>query len=150
MSAKGGKRTRRRYHRVMSETTVRTLRLGFHGNDLDPMTLTQMLGGSPTQAGRMGDVITQGRGAAKTGFWELRENVGDDPVDLDRAIGRLLGGLTDRLDVWAHILERFGGGLIYSVSAPRPVDGTGLNRQSIKALADRGLSLSVAFYQAGS
>jgi hypothetical protein len=127
----------------------RSVRIDFRGNDLDPPQISQLLGVTPTRAAKMGEAVEflGEHSLAKTGLWELRRAVGDDPIDLAEAIRSLFAELTSDMTAWAEVTRRFGGGLMFSIPSPNPVDGAGLSRDIVRAIAERGLSSSVAIYQ---
>lgn len=133
----------------MTASPQRTVRLQFGGNDLDPATVTAGLGGEPTRAVRIGDLIEANGGSARAmkNVWELRVPVGDDPQDLGAAIVTLFGSLTADMPAWNEVVRLYGGGLIYTIPAANPVDGAGLSAQALQAIADRGLSLSISVFQ---
>lgn len=133
----------------MTAPPQRSVRLQFGGDELDPSIITDRLGGEPTRALRVGDPLETAGGPAHAtkNIWELRVPVGDDPEGLGMAIMALLGSLTTDLSAWNELVGRYGGGLIYTIPAANPVDGGGLPAQVLRAIAERGLGLSLSVFQ---
>lgn len=132
----------------MTGAPHRTVRLSFTGDELDPSIITDRLGGEPTRAVRVGDLLQTAGGLAPAvkNLWELRLPVDDDPESMPTTISSLFDGLTRDLDVWNDLVTRYGGWLHYTIPMARPVDGAGLPREVVRAIAERGLGFSLSVY----
>lgn len=116
--------------------------LRLQGSDLDPDEVTRVLGCVPTDAGRSGDFIEGSRLTAPTpvGWWRL---VSDLPFTADMAdhIAGLVQRLTDDLSAWEAV-QRFGPDILCSLRVAE-TEGFELSIDTLRALADRGVTLSV-------
>jgi hypothetical protein len=120
------------------------------GDDLDPDTVSAMLGAKPTSACRKGDVH---RGkhydrVEKQGKWLL--NTGHvRGVPLDDLIIRLLDRLTNDLAVWRELCRRFRVDLFCGLHLELWNRGLVLSPRTLQRVAERGLLLGLDIYFVG-
>jgi hypothetical protein len=77
------------------------------GDDLDPDTVTRMLGLAPSGSHRGDTLGREGRTRqAKSGYWGL-DTDDVEPADLDRQVSLLLEPLSNDLSVWSELASRF-------------------------------------------
>ncbi|MGV8952480.1 MAG: DUF4279 domain-containing protein [Cypionkella sp.] len=128
----------------MINETAATLR--FHGDRLDPLEVTRLMGAAPTSGVSMGQLIV-GRGprVARSGRWSLQVN-NRQPGDLSGQIEELLSGLTQDLDIWRDLSGRFGGCIFVGFFMAAGNEGYDLSSETLKLLTDRGLSLLLDVY----
>jgi hypothetical protein len=128
---------------VIHETAA-TLR--FFGDELDPHAVTRLMGAAPTSAVSKGQLIV-GRGprVARSGRWSLKVNR-RQPGDLSGQIEEILSGLTQDLDVWRDLSNRFGGCIFVGFFMAEGNEGYDLSSKTLKLLTDRGLSLLLDIY----
>jgi hypothetical protein len=117
-----------------------SLLLRFFGDDLDPETITALLGVDPTDACRKGDPVR----ASHTGRWLLDcERTSDTP---DSQIKLLMSDLTDELDVWQRLAASFSAEIKCHLFLKRWTRGTIFSTESLTLLTERGLRLHVEVY----
>jgi hypothetical protein len=80
------------------------------GEALIPDEITQLLGAAPTESRMKGDVRYRSREGretiAKDGAWLLSADE-RTPADVDRQAAEIFGKLTDDLDKWKSLAQRF-------------------------------------------
>jgi hypothetical protein len=116
------------------------LLLRFFGDDLDPGTITALLGVEPTEACRKGDPVR----CSSTGRWLLDcEKTVDTP---DSQLKLLLSDLTDDLSIWRRLTESFSAEIKCHLFLRRWTRGTIFSSDSLALLAERGLRLHIEVY----
>lgn len=132
---------------VIHETSA-TLR--FWGDELDPHEVTKLLGAAPTRGAFKGQLIV-GRGpmVARSGKWHLTVNR-RQPGNLSGQIEEILSGLTQDLDVWRDLSNRFDGNVFVGFFMAEGNEGYDLSSKTMKLLTDRGLSLLLDIYSGGN
>lgn len=119
--------------------------LRFHGDDLEPETLTRRLGGPPSESWRKGEVFGAKRTARRrTGAWLLQADE-REPGDLDGQIDEIFSKLTHELSVWRD-LAGYRPNLFVGFFLEQSNEGVELNGRSLSLLADRGVSLGLDVY----
>ena len=86
-----------------------TMTLRFFGDDLDPDEITSRLGCPPTVGMRKGGVSNTKRGTEKVARTGARRLVSKArrPGDLDGQLSEMLALLSNDLNIWAELTERF-------------------------------------------
>jgi hypothetical protein len=122
--------------------------LGFHGDDLDPVEMTERLGGEPSVGVRKGGVWLTSRGVEKiavTGSWRLRVER-REPGDLDGQIHELLDGLSDDLPAWRSFALRFRGRIFCGLFLASGNEGFTIRPETLARIGERGLFLNLDIY----
>jgi Domain of unknown function (DUF4279) len=117
--------------------------LRLFSDDLDPESVTSLLGRQPTRSWRAGD-MKFGR-PAKFGSWHLNS----DPLapgDLDTQIGSLLGSLPTDMAVWNDLTKQHRADLFCGLFLTESNQGLVLSPDTMAAVAIRGLKLSLDIY----
>ena len=133
----------------MAELNYSLACLRIWGETLAPDEVTRLLGAQPTESRSKGDVkyrSREGREAiAKEGAWFLRA---DDrtPADVDGQVTEILGKLTDDLDTWASLVQRFGVDLSFGWFMEHSNEGIELSPKTLAAVGARGIRISVDLY----
>jgi hypothetical protein len=124
------------------DETLASLRL--YGDDLDPAEVTRSLGCAPTQSWRKGDEKTPGyfRGTGGWCFATTKQR----PGDLDAHIREILDSTNSDLRVWASLTKRFRVDIFCSLFMNESNEGLGLEPDLLRALGERGISLSLDVY----
>lgn len=123
--------------------------LRIFGETLVPDEITRLLGAQPTESRLKGDVKYRSREGretiAKEGAWFLHA---DDrtPADVDGQVAEILGKLTDDLDTWASLVQRFGVDLSFGWFMKHSNEGIELSPQTLAAIGVRGVRISVDLY----
>ena len=127
--------------------SVVAIRIG--GDDLIPDEITALVGASPTHTQYMGEqTIASKTGTvriAKSGLWRLC-SLDREPEDMDGQIQEILSQMTDDLAVWKTLATRFEIDLFCGLFLAGGNEGLSLSPQSLKALGDRGIELSLDIY----
>ena len=131
--------------------SIATLR--FFGDDLVPDEISALLGASPTASQQKGqEQIGSNTGIvriAKTGSWRFGATR-REPEDLESQIFEILDQLTQDLSVWAAIGSRYEPDLFCGIFMGGSNDGLPLSARALLALGQRGISLDLDIYDAGS
>ena len=126
-----------------------TLRIA--GDDVIPDEITRMLGSQPTRARKKGGVwmsAEPGReftAKAHTGQWHLEASV-REPEDLDGQVQELLGKLNLDLELWIALSRRFQVDLYCGLFMKSSNEGAVLSSETLAALGNRGIKLSLDVY----
>ncbi len=132
---------------VIHETAA-TLR--FWGDELDPQEVTKLLGAAPTRGAFKGQLIVGRRPmVARSGKWHLTVNR-RQPGNLSGQIEEILSGLTQDLNVWRDLSNRFDGNIFVGFFMAEGNEGYDLPSKTMKLLTDRGLSLLLDIYSGGN
>ncbi len=71
------------------------------------------------------------------------------PGDLDGQIGELLGGLTEDLNVWKALAERFQGNIFCGLFMSEENEGIEISSQTLLLIGSRGLKFDFDVYAPG-
>jgi hypothetical protein len=126
--------------------------LRFFGDDLDPETLTNALGTTPTKSARKGGIWTTPQGTpvtARHGFW-LRRVDEVSPGDLEAQFETLFAGMSSDLEIWQDLSQRYHGNVFVGIFLSEYNEMTGLAPKTLTALAQRGLTLELDIYSGSS
>jgi len=131
--------------------SIATLR--FFGDDLVPDEITELLGATPTASCHKGqELIGSKTGVvriAKTGSWRLSATR-REPEDLESQVFEILDQLSQDLSVWAAVSSRYEPDLFCGIFMGGTNDGLPLSAKALLALGQRGISLGLDIYDAGS
>lgn len=131
---------------AVHETSV-TLRL--RGEDLDPHTITALLGAEPTLAARKNGTWHTPNGkavVARQGFWHL-EAERLCPGDLNLQIASLLSKMTDDLSVWQQLTSTYRADLFCGLFLSETNQGIEIEPDTLVMAGQRGLRLDLDIYQ---
>jgi hypothetical protein len=120
------------------------------GEDLDPDTVSEMLGAVPTSACRKGDVHRgkQFDRIEKQGKWLMNLDQHRE-LRLDNLINRLLDQLTDDLSIWHELTLRYEVDLFCGLHLEQWNRGLGLLPSTMLRVGERGLELGLDIYYVG-
>lgn len=130
---------------TLDETQVS---LRFFGDDLDPDEITRLLGATPTESCRKGDILPlwpDRTRIAKEGSWRRRAP-GRMPGDLEAQIFEVLSGLTQDMAVWEALSARYRPDIFCGLFMATGNDEFTLSHAVLDALSRRGLKLRVDLY----
>jgi hypothetical protein len=132
-------------------TAPRSILLRYGDDDLDPDWISSRLGHAPTKAFRKGEPVEASRNSADAarGIWVLEAEIAH-AYDADRAIVALFDSLSQDISVWREIAGAYGGSLLFRTTTYDQVEGINLAQETLAAIAERGLGLSVAVYTRSS
>jgi hypothetical protein len=121
--------------------------LGIVGKELDPATVSKVLGGPPHQAGRKGDPIVaklaRGRTASRpaiAGYWQ-RVVACDSPASSDAAVRDLFSGLTKDISTWLTLGARFRMGITVHETPPHQTAQTIFSPSTLAWFEQRGMRI---------
>ena len=126
--------------------SVATLRI--RGDDLDPEKVSALLQAQPTHAQRKGDVIPMKSGLTRTamfGHWRLEAST-KEPENVNQQIAELLSKLTQDLQVWHDLSQRFQMDLFCGWFMKESNEGVSISAASLSALGQRGIELGLDIY----
>jgi hypothetical protein len=120
--------------------------LGVYGDDLDPSTVTAMLGVSPSQSWRKGDVLDSSRQVPeRTGVWLLKHGLSDSQTLSDQ-ISALLDLVTSDLQVWQKLGARHRLRVFCMLTLLDWNRECGIPASLLRRLGERGLDLDFDIY----
>jgi hypothetical protein len=128
----------------VDETSVS---LRFSCDTLDPDEISKLLNCQPTNSYRKGDILPDKRyrRVAQTGMWGLSgKKTGE--VNLEKQIFQLFSRLTDDLEIWRKLTNRYHSDLfcgLYMESWNRGID---FSPELMAQISARGLTLSLDIY----
>lgn len=119
------------------------------GDDLVPNEISLLLGSKPTREMIKGKPFSWKRDGeprlAKSGMWRLEAN-DQVPGDLDAQVIELLNKLTDNLDTWAVLSEKYKLYMFCGLFMDSGMEGIGLFTKSLLALGQRGIEIDFDMY----
>ena len=128
--------------------SVATLRIS--GAELIPSEITTLLGGVPDIARTKGEQIIGRSGAtriSKIGQWHLHAT-DTEPENLDAQVSELLSKLTEDIAIWQSVTSRFNADIFCGWFMAHGNEGVEISPTTLKALGNRGISLSLDIYGA--
>jgi hypothetical protein len=137
--------------------TAASLRFGdrYLDVELDPDAVTAALGCPPTGSARKGEVrrrngkvMTDSDGMpliASVSGWQYSVDR-REPGDLDGQIREIFGALTDDLSAWRPLAATYKPDLFVGMFLQDENEGIEISAESLRILADRGVSLSLDIY----
>lgn len=127
-----------------SDSTSVALR--FFGDDLDPVELSNKLGAEPTVSHRKGDSMPNiAEKTRATGSW-LLSGEPMSKTSLDEQINKLFDQLTDDLEVWRELTDRYRSDLFCGVWSKAWNRGVSLSPDVVARISERGLSIGFDVY----
>lgn len=119
------------------------------GDDLVPDEISLLLGSKPTREIIKGKPFYWKRDGkpriAKSGMWRLEAN-DQIPGDLDIQVFELLNQLTDNLDTWAILSEKYKLDMFCGLFMDSEMEGISLSARSLLALGQRGIEIDFDMY----
>jgi hypothetical protein len=117
------------------------------GNDLDPAEITFLLGCAPTSSARTGETITNAHGRSRVvrqGFWGLATSRSNLAIEDHVAV--LVAKLTSDLGTWRSLAARYRAEIFCGLFLNARNRGFELTAQSLRQLADRGITIGFDIY----
>lgn len=116
---------------------------------LDPDAITRLMGVQPKFAARKGDTRISGGQTVtqRVGIWTF--GITDEPSgewELDDAVGALLARLPDDLAIWQELRRHHRIDLFCGLFMGSDNQGADLRPETLRQLADRGLTLDLDIY----
>ena len=118
------------------------------GDDLDPASVTALLGGEPTTAHhRKGDAFGTAGMTRRFGCWRrvARPRV---PGDLDDQVRELFTGLTDDAAIWLTLSAKYQIDVFCGLFLDGSNEGIDLTPETMTLLGSRGISIGFDIYGA--
>ena len=122
-----------------------TVALRIFGDDLVPEEVSALLGCEPTRSHSKGQVRQEPNYLAKTGTW-LLEAADAEPGDIEGQVDELLGRVTDDLQVWQRLGQRFKLDIYCGAFMRTSNDGIELSSETLLRLGQRGVAFGVELY----
>ena len=111
------------------------------GDDLDPESVSALLGGSPSWAHRKGEALEGDALPAPTGAWVL-ETPASEVAEVEEHSAALFSGLTGDLDEWATLTSQFAVTVHCELEAGDEQGAFDLSPRLAQSLAERGVVIS--------
>ena len=111
------------------------------GDDLDPESVSALLGGTPTWAHHKGQTLDGDALPAATGAWAL-EAASPESSEVEEQVAALFSGLTGDLDEWATLTSQFAVTVHCELEASDDGAGFDLSPRLAQSLAERGVVIS--------
>lgn len=120
--------------------------LHFFGDDLDPDEVSRLLGCSPTDSQRRGDLVQLRTRSytAPSGSWRLSTKRSTD--DIEMQLVALFERLNEDLQIWQSLTTRFDAELFCGVFLSRQGRGFDMSPRLHRLLADRTLHIVFDIY----
>ena len=124
-----------------------TVSLRVFGDDLDPPTISRLLGCEPDQSYRKGDLVSPGRSTTtrKCGMWSLKAQE-TDPENYEAQLRDILSKVTQNGETWRALRERYEVDLFCGFPLDTTNHGFSLSTSTIEALAARGIEPGFDIY----
>jgi len=124
-----------------------TLRI--FGDDLIPEDVSNLLGAKATKSKKKGDEkvdkVSGKVRIAKTGSWHLNAEK-REPEDLNAQIEEILSQLTSDLAIWEKLCQSYKVDMFCGLFMGNWNDGLSLSPETMQALGQRGVVLSLDIY----
>jgi hypothetical protein len=117
--------------------------LRIFGDELEPESVSALLGGNPTHSHRKDEVVDGDALPAATGAWVLETSLSDS-AEIEEYVAELFSKLTTDLDEWATLSSQFAVDVRCELEVGESSDGFDLSPRLAAALAERGVVLSFA------
>lgn len=131
-------------HLSKSAATLRVM-----GDNLVPDEINSLLGCLPSTSYVKGEVIRgkkSGRDfTMRTGMWRL-EATSCEPENLDSQVAEILSQLTQDLNVWTNLKDRFDIDLFCGFYMEVTNEGVEISSATLKLLGERGIALGLDIY----
>lgn len=121
--------------------------LRIFGDTLDPDHISRLLGATPSDSFRKGDIKRSRLKNIfrKSGGW-LLEAKDQEPGNLNLQITEILGQLTKDLNAWATVMEQYKVDLVCGLFMEKTNEDIEMSAQNLKALGERGIKLAISIY----
>lgn len=119
------------------------------GENLQPDEVTALLGCAPSEAWLKGDVQSSKGGRVitrKVGAWFLRAPR-TETEDFNAQVSGLFAQTTDDLSTWKALCTNYEVDLFCGWFMSTSNDGVSVSVETLRALADRGVELSLDIYE---
>lgn len=120
------------------------VRLSIWGDDLDPDEITRLLGASPTDAWRKGDVNPWSGFPKLTGSWSIKTE--RSTGDVEEHLTELVAGLSSHPAVWKALTSRYRADLYCGFFLAGLGHGISMTPKLHRLLADRNLDILFNIY----
>jgi hypothetical protein len=121
--------------------------LRIFGDKLDPDEISRLLGGTPTESFRKGEIkpskITNI--VRKSGGWLLKAKP-KEPENLNAQVEEILEKLSQDLNVWAGLSNEYKVDLFCGLFMHETDEGLEISAKNMKALGERGIKLGLCIY----
>lgn len=117
------------------------------GDGLEPEEVSALLGRPPTRQHRKGDPAngTSGDAVEPTGAWILDSPL-PEKTELEEHIETLLASLSNDMDEWAQLTDRFSASILCSLFLDQYNEGFELSPRVSQSLSERGLVVAFDIY----
>lgn len=118
------------------------------GDDLDPDEITRLLGHSPSESWRQGELQSSRGGRTITrrcGAWFLKADPAE-PEDFDGQVNSILGVLTSDVMSWSALTARFDVDLFCGWFMGASNEGVTVSPSTMEKLGRFGIALSLDIY----
>lgn len=123
--------------------------LSLTGDDLNPVKVTELLGGKPTHSWCKGDDIRMRPDLppkfARQGHWR-KEATPTEPENLDAQVVELLDGLTKDVHVWQALSAQFRISVFCGWFMSDANEGVEVAPSTLLLLGERGIRLDLDIY----
>ncbi|MCP4904560.1 MAG: DUF4279 domain-containing protein [bacterium] len=116
------------------------------GDGLEPEEVSALLGRPPSREHRKGDKGQGNHDAVEpTGAWILDSSL-SEKAELEEHIEGLLGSLSNDMDEWSRLTDRFSASIHCGMFLDQYNEGFELSPRIAQALAERGLVIAFDIY----
>lgn len=120
------------------------------GDTLEPDEVSALLGRKPSRQHRKGDKIAGRPGAKReavepTGAWIL-DSALPERVEVEEHVEELLATLSNDMDEWASLNDRFSASILCSLFLDQYNEGFELSSRIAQAISERGLFVAFDIY----
>lgn len=119
------------------------------GDDLLPDDISSLLGCNPTVGTIKGQPFSWNKKGkpriARSGMWRLEAHE-KSPGDLDAQVSELLGQLTDNMDIWRDLADKYRIDLFCGLFMESEMEGISLSPKSVLALGLRSIEVDLDIY----
>jgi len=119
------------------------------GDDLDPIEISHLLGRQSTRSHRKGEDLRKPKAkipnVARSGLWAL-EAKARAPGNINQQIEELLTSVTTNLSVWDALANRYKLSVFCAWFMEGGNEGEDISADTLRALSDRRISLSLDVY----
>lgn len=120
------------------------------GDSLEPEEVSALLGRPPTRERRKGEKVLSKTGEATdavepTGAWILETGL-SERAEVEEHIEALLGSLTNDMDEWSSLQDRFSATVFCGLFLNQYNEGFELSPRIAQALSERGLVIAFDIY----
>ena len=125
----------------MSSVRLINVSLRVFGDELDPESVSALLGGAPTWSHRKSEALEGDALPAPTGAWVL-EAPSPEAAEVEVHVAALFAGLSGDLDEWATLTSELAVTVHCEVEATPDAGSFDLSPRLAQSLAERGVVIS--------